>query len=93
MEVLRETVGDVVVIALKGQFIGGTESTALHKQAWELVEKGIKKMVVDLDQVTLMNSIGLGALVSAMTTLRVAGGDLRVTRIKATMKNLFSRVP
>ena len=36
-----------------------------------------------------MNSVGLGSLVGAMTTLRVAGGDLRIAGVKDTMKNLF----
>jgi anti-sigma B factor antagonist len=89
MEVSEKRVGDVVVVTLAGRFIGGTEATALHKKAKQLLEDGVNKMVVDLDQVTLMNSTGLGALMSAVTSLRAAGGDLRVSRIQGKMKNLF----
>ena len=78
MEILERLEGDVVVLSLEGKFVGGTECTAIYTRAKELIEQGIHKAVVDLHQVTLLNSSGLGALVGSMISFRRAGGDLRL---------------
>jgi len=89
MEILERLEGDVVILSLEGKFVGGTECTAIYTRAKELIEQGIHKAVVDLHQVTLLNSSGLGALVGSLISFRRAGGDLKLARLKDRMQGLL----
>jgi anti-sigma B factor antagonist len=53
----------------------------LKSQLDELVRSGKTRIVVDLDQVTFIDSSGLGALISGLKATRQAGGDLRIAEV------------
>ena len=53
----------------------------LKSQLDELVRSGKTRIVVDLDQVTFIDSSGLGALISGLKASRQAGGDLRIAQV------------
>jgi anti-sigma B factor antagonist len=89
MDIIERMEGDVVILSLEGKFVGGTECTAIYTRAKELIEQGIRKAVVDLHQVTLLNSSGLGALVGSLISFRRVGGDLKLARLKDRMHGLL----
>ncbi len=89
MQIKEQMKGDVAVIALKGKLMGGPETMAIHTKVKELIESGVNKVVIDLGKVSWMNSTGLGALMSSMTSLRNADGDLKLTRVTDKVKSLF----
>ncbi len=70
-----------VVIALSGDVMGGPDGSTLHEKLHELRSAGKRHVVVDLDGVRFMNSSGLGMLIGALTTMRNADGDLRLSRV------------
>ena len=80
---------DVAIIELKGKMMGGPETTEIHTKVKELVEKDIKKIIIDLGKVAWMNSSGLGVLMGSLTTLRNANGDLKLARVTDKVKSLF----
>ena len=55
----------------------------------ELVNSGIKLVLVDFQQVTFMDSSGLGALVLGLKTVRAAGGKLFICSINEQVRMLF----
>ena len=73
----KETSG-VMVIKMEGSMLGGPEASELNNTLHKLIEGKKKKVVVDLSEVTLMNSSGLGMLIGGVTTMRNAGGDLKI---------------
>ena len=81
--------GDVAVLELKGKLMGGPETSEIHEKVKELIGQGAKKVVADVEKVSWMNSTGLGALIGAMSSLRNAGGDLKLARITENVENLF----
>ena len=89
MSLKEQMHGDVAVIELKGKLMGGSETTGIHTKVKDLVNNGVKKVVIDLGRVTWMNSTGLGALMGSMTTLRNADGDLKLVRVTEKVKSLF----
>ncbi len=78
-----------VVITLKGNVMGGPDGSKLHDTLHELKEGGKTNVVVDLSKMKFMNSSGLGMLISAMTTMRNAGGDLRLAKVADRIQSLL----
>ena len=66
---------------LSGKIMGGEETTMFHGKLHELIQSGKKKIVVDLKAVEWMNSVGLGMLISALTTVKNAEGRLVLANI------------
>ena len=90
MKVQEEIKGDVAIIQLKGKVIGGPDATLFHGKIHELVNGGKKRIVIDLAKVDLMNSVGLGMMISALTTINSAGGELRLANVTKGIKTLLT---
>ncbi len=78
-----------VVIEFKGNVMGGPDAVNLNEQLHELIEKDKHNVVVDLGKVKFMNSSGLGMLIGALTTMRKAGGDLRIANAADKIESLL----
>jgi anti-sigma B factor antagonist len=70
--------GNVTVIHLEGNLMGGPDATALNSKLHELVEAKKKQVVVDLKAVEFINSSGLGLLIGGASLLKNAGGGLKL---------------
>lgn len=79
----------VAVIALKGNLMGDPETTDLREQVYSLLTDGFLQIVVDIGKVKWMNSSGLGALISALTSVKNKGGDLRLACLAEKVHSLF----
>lgn len=80
---------DVVVVEIKGNFMGGPDSQKFRDLLHKLLEQGKKKVVVDVKAVKFMNSAGLGTLISGLTTMRNGGGDLKIANPTAKIESLL----
>ncbi|MEM8486912.1 MAG: STAS domain-containing protein [Bacteroidota bacterium] len=80
---------NAVVIQLKGNVMGGPDGAKLHDTLHNLKEEGKKNVVIDLSKTKFMNSSGLGMLISGMTTMRNAGGDLRLANVADRIQSLL----
>ena len=89
MNIRQREENGVVILELAGKIIGGPDATTLNDRLHNLVEKGNKKVVADLSQVNWMNSSGLGILISALTTTRNAGGELKIAAATEKIKKLL----
>lgn len=84
----RETDG-VVVLALDGRIVLGEETNKLREGVKNLVSQGKKKIVVDVKNVTMIDSSGLGALVAAYSSAKSAGASLRLCNLGAHFNELL----
>ncbi len=82
------TQSEVQVIKLSGT-INSATSQDLRRRLMELVERGAKIVLVDFQDVTFMDSSGLGALVLAFKTLRAANSKLVLCSINEQVRILF----
>ncbi len=80
---------NAVVIELKGNVMGGPDGANLLDKLRELKDDGKPNVIVDLSKVKFMNSSGLGMLISAMTTMRNGGGDLRLANVADRIRSLL----
>ena len=79
----------VVVLELNGKIMGGPDATVINDKLHELVESKRIKVVADLSKVDWMNSSGLGILISGLTTIRNAGGDLKLAAVTERIRSLL----
>ena len=79
-----------VVIELKGKLVGGPLSSEFSNTLYNHMDKGEKNVVVDLGNVTYINSSGLGILISGLTSMRKNGGDLKLANINNKVEGLLS---
>ena len=80
----------VAILEPKGKIMGGPDATLLHDKLHELIEKGQKKVIIDLAKVEWMNSTGLGILISSLTTLRNSQGELKLANVTDKIQSLLT---
>ncbi|MDZ7271224.1 MAG: STAS domain-containing protein [candidate division KSB1 bacterium] len=78
MELEEKRVGEVLVVTMRGKLMGGKDAETFREMLYRAISDGIVNVLVDMSQVSWMNSAGLGMLISGLTTMRSAGGDLRL---------------
>lgn len=78
-----------VVIEFKGNVMGGPDAVSLNDKLHELIDDEKTNVVVDLSKVKFMNSSGLGMLIGGLTTMRKAGGDLRIANATDKIESLL----
>jgi anti-sigma B factor antagonist len=72
---------NIIVLNLKGRITVGPEATALREKVAALTAGGSRNLVLNLEQVDFIDSTGLGALVIAASTLRKAGGNVKLLNL------------
>lgn len=78
-----------IIIEFKGNVMGGPDAVKLNEKLHELIDSGKKNVIVDLGKVKFMNSSGLGMLIGGLTTMRKAGGDLRIANAADKIESLL----
>jgi anti-sigma B factor antagonist len=73
--------GNVLIIELEGELMGGPESEEFRTIIDNAIKDEKNHVVVDMGNVKWMNSSGLGMLMSALTNLRGSGGDLKLANM------------
>ena len=81
--------GGITVIEMEGSVLGGPDATALNDLVHKLTEKKKKKIIVDLAGVQSMNSSGLSMLITALQTIKNAGGDLKLAAASKKIESLL----
>ncbi len=65
LKITAREVDGVTVLGLAGRVVLGEESNALRETVKSLLASGKKKIVLNMDNVTYIDSAGLGTLVSS----------------------------
>jgi anti-sigma B factor antagonist len=81
--------GSVGILEIRGAFVGDGETDELRTAAGDFLEQGIRHAVIDLHKVNYLNSTGIGAIISAHTTFRKNGGDVRLTGLSDNVQSLL----
>jgi anti-sigma B factor antagonist len=91
MNISERTVGDVVIVDVAGKVTLGDGGDAMLKDKMgSLVQQGQKKVLLNLGDVSYVDSAGLGAIVQAYATLNKNGGSLKLLNATKRIKDLLS---
>lgn len=69
--------------------MGGPAATEFHDKIKSLIEKDKTNVIGDLSKISFMNSSGLGIMITALTSLRNAGGDLKLCGASDRIESLL----
>jgi len=83
-----QTLGDVVVVRCQGRIVSGEEARLLQDEIDKLT-KLTKSVVLNLGEVTYVDSGGLGALVRIFGALRAARGDLKLCQLSPFVEQVL----
>ena len=78
-----------MVFEFSGNLMGGPDATEFNDKLHELIDQDRLEIVADLSNVKFMNSSGLGILIGGLTTMRNAGGDLRIAGANNRIESLL----
>ena len=81
LKISQREVDGVTVVALDGRIVLGEESNALREKLKGLLAEGKKKIVVNVNNITFIDSAGLGTLVASHHTAKKEGASLRLCHL------------
>ena len=90
MQITERTVGDVMVLDVKGKITLGEGDEILKDKVNSLVNQGQRKIVLNLAEVPYLDSAGLGEVVRAYTTVSRQGGSLKLLNLTKRITDLLS---
>lgn len=80
----------VILLSLKGKLITTEETEKLKSLVQSALERKFCNIIINLKNLSRISSLGIGAIMQAMTIIREAGGDLRLAGLDENIKNIFS---
>ena len=80
----------VMVLDLAGGIKLGEENLYLHRTIKDLVAAGEKKILLNLGQVTKIDSSGMGEIIAAFTTLQTNGGEVKLLNLTHSVEELMT---
>jgi len=89
MKASTRQVDGITVVDLSGRITLGEGSVVLRDTVRDLLAKGDRKMLLNLGEVTYIDSSGIGELVSAFTTVRNQGGELKLLNLTKKVHDLL----
>ena len=89
LKMTNREVDGVSVVALDGRIVLGEESNALREKVKSLLAEGKKKVVLNMDNITFIDSAGLGTLVAAHHSAKGQGASLRLCHLGSKFQEVL----
>ncbi|MHB8410748.1 MAG: STAS domain-containing protein [Candidatus Acidiferrales bacterium] len=70
--------GDVTIVDLDGRIVIGLDNDSLHERLEELTRRGARKVLVNLTNVTQLDSSGISTIVRAFISMQHSGGSFKI---------------
>src|SRR5262245_53009756 len=82
-------VGDVTVVDVSGRITLGDGATTFRDTIRDLANGGNKKLLLNLAEVSYIDSSGIGEMVSGFTTVSNQGGQMKLLNLTKRVKDLL----
>ncbi len=89
MTITTREVSHVTIVDINGRITLGDETGLLRDTVRNLIAQGKKKIVLNLANVDYVDSSGVGELVSSFTTVRNAGGELKLLNLTKKVQDVL----
>jgi anti-sigma B factor antagonist len=92
MQISRKEIGDgMTAIAIAGSVHCGAECTMLESEVNALVDEKQTRLILDLSDVSTMDSAAIGAVVRCFRKVKSVGGDLRLACAPAVIARILDQ--
>jgi anti-sigma B factor antagonist len=81
--------GEVIVVVVSGKLTMGEGASTLRTKIRELVASGSRRIVLNMADVSYMDSSGMGELIAAHTTVTTAGGEIKLLHLAKRVHDLL----
>ena len=89
MKVAIRQVDGITILDLSGRITLGEGSIILRDSVHDALDKGSKNILLNLAQISYIDSSGVGELVSAFTSVKNAGGELKLLNLTQKVHDLL----
>jgi anti-sigma B factor antagonist len=89
MQTATRQIADIAVVDVRGRITAGEGTLVLREVVRELIDKGNKKILLNLYEVGYVDSSGLGELVKTYTTVCGQGGQLKLVQLSQRVQDLL----
>jgi len=85
----RRDSGEMTILELSGKLMGGPDAIAFQDVVKELLGSGRTNIVADLGKLSWVNSTGLGILIAGYTSVKNAGGSLKLAAVASRIESIL----
>ena len=89
LKMTTREVDGVTVVALDGRIVLGEESNALRERVKSLIAEGKTKVVLNMANITFIDSAGLGTLVAAHHSAKSQGAALKLAHLGSKFQEVL----
>jgi len=89
MQTTIRQIDDVAIVSVSGRITLGEGNVMLREMVRELMDKGSKKILLNLGEVEYVDSSGVGELVHTYTTVRNQGGEFKLVNLSPRVNDLL----
>jgi anti-sigma B factor antagonist len=90
MKIGIRTVGDARILDCSGKITLGEGTMSIRSTVRDVVQSGVKKIILNLADVNYIDSAGVGELVSTYTTVVNSGGQLKLLNLTKKIRELLA---
>jgi anti-sigma B factor antagonist len=90
MDIKERVVESVSVLDLSGKIVLGEGDVQIKDRIKDLLSDGQRKILLNLGDVSYIDSAGLGALISSYATVKREGGQLKLVNLTKRVQDLLA---
>jgi len=90
MTIKTREVGEVTILDLNGRLSVDDDVEELKAQVKRLLAEGKRKLLVNVDKLSYVDSSGVGILVRLLTSTKAAGGELKLARPTKVVRQIVT---
>ena len=83
---------DIAILKVRERRIYMNVSDQFRDEVRKFLDQNFKKVIVDLSQVSVMNSTGIGVLIALQSAIEKDNGRLKLVGLQPLMQDIFQRM-
>ncbi|MFI5252448.1 MAG: STAS domain-containing protein [Bacteroidota bacterium] len=90
MQITHTRSDNISIVSINGNLLSADDSTKRQTVVKQQLSNGIKRFILDLKDVQFLNSLGLGSILSAYTSIKKEGGELVLANIDLKVMQILT---